>query len=212
MKLPRLFTWLAVIVAPVWVTAAPAARPPNIIFIVADDLGYGDIGPFGQKLIRTPNLDRLAAQGMRLTQHYSGNNVCAPSRCVLMTGLHPGHAFIRDNREMKPEGQFPIPADTVTLPKLLQQRGYATGGFGKWGLGGPGTAGVPLRQGFDRWYGVAIARPWRITFTRRTSGTTSARSRSATARSPRTRSFRPVPTCRTPPSTRRTAARFTRRT
>jgi arylsulfatase A-like enzyme len=144
---------LFVALAPLLALAAPASRPPNIIFILADDLGYGDIGPFGQKLIRTPNLDRLAAQGMRLTQHYSGNNVCAPSRCVLMTGLHPGHAFIRDNREMKPEGQFPIPADTVTLPKLLRARGYVTGGFGKWGLGGPGTAGEPLRQGFDRWYG-----------------------------------------------------------
>ena len=132
--------------------AAPA-RPPNIIFIVADDLGYGDIGAFGQKFIRTPNLDRLAAEGMRLTQHYSGNAVCAPSRCVLMTGRHPGHAFIRDNREMKPEGQYPIPADTVTLPKLLRAQGYVTGGFGKWGLGGPGTAGEPLQQGFDRWFG-----------------------------------------------------------
>jgi arylsulfatase A-like enzyme len=132
--------------------AAPA-RPPNIIFIVADDLGYGDIGAFGQKFIRTPNLDRLAAEGMRLTQHYSGNAVCAPSRCVLMTGWHPGHAFIRDNREMKPEGQYPIPADTVTLPKLLRAQGYVTGGFGKWGLGGPGTAGEPLQQGFDRWFG-----------------------------------------------------------
>ena len=132
---------------------AAASRPPNIIFILADDLGYGDIGAFGQKIIRTPNLDRFAAEGLKFTQHYSGNNVCAPSRCVLMTGKHPGHAFIRDNRELKPEGQFPIPADTVTLPKLLKAAGYATGGFGKWGLGGPGTDGVPLKQGFDRFYG-----------------------------------------------------------
>ena len=133
--------------------SATAPRPPNIIFILADDLGYGDIGAFGQKIIRTPNLDRFAAEGLKFTQHYSGNNVCAPSRCVLMTGKHPGHAFIRDNREMKPEGQFPLPADTVTLPKLLQAAGYVTGGFGKWGLGGPGTTGVPLKQGFDRFYG-----------------------------------------------------------
>ena len=153
MSFRRFFLLIWVAFAPLVMLAAPASRPPNLIFILADDLGYGDIGPFGQKLIRTPNLDRLAAQGMRLTQHYSGNNVCAPARCVLMTGLHPGHAFIRDNREMKPEGQFPIPADTVTLPKLLQSRGYVTGGFGKWGLGGPGTSGEPLRQGFDRWYG-----------------------------------------------------------
>ena len=126
---------------------------PNVIYILADDLGYGDLGAFGQKIIRTPNLDRFAAEGLKFTHHYSGNNVCAPSRCVLMTGQHPGHAFIRDNREMKPEGQFPIPADTVTLPKLLKAAGYATGGFGKWGLGGPGTDGVPLKQGFDRFYG-----------------------------------------------------------
>jgi arylsulfatase A len=130
-----------------------SARKPNIIFFLADDLGYGDIGAFGQKRIRTPNLDRMAAEGMRLTHHYTGNAVCAPSRCVLMTGQHPGHAYIRNNREMKPEGQFPIPAGTVTLPKLLKAQGYATGGFGKWGLGGPGTAGEPMKQGFDRWFG-----------------------------------------------------------
>lgn len=133
--------------------ASAAPRPPNVVFIIADDLGYGDLGSYGQKIIRTPNLDRMAAEGMRFTQHYSGNAVCAPSRCVLMTGKHPGHAFIRDNRSMQPEGQFPIPAETVTLAELFQQRGYATGGFGKWGLGGPGTAGEPLKQGFTRWYG-----------------------------------------------------------
>ncbi|MFM8469887.1 MAG: arylsulfatase [Limisphaerales bacterium] len=134
-------------------TAAP--RPPNVVFIIADDLGWGDLGCYGQKIIRTPHLDRLAAEGMRFTHHYSGNAVCAPSRCVLMTGKHPGHAFIRDNRQFKPneEGQYPIPADTITLAKLFQQRGYATGGFGKWGLGGPGTTGEPLKQGFTRWFG-----------------------------------------------------------
>lgn len=128
-------------------------RPPNIVFFLADDLGYGDLGSYGQQRIKTPNLDRLAAEGMRLTQHYSGNAVCAPSRCVLMTGRHPGHAFIRDNRSVGPEGQYPIPAETVTLAKLLQQRGYATGAFGKWGLGPPASAGDPLRQGFDRFFG-----------------------------------------------------------
>jgi arylsulfatase A len=132
---------------------AQANRPPNVVFLLADDLGYGDLGCFGQKKIRTPNLDSMAAQGMRLTQHYSGNAVCAPSRCVLMTGLHPGHAFIRTNRAVKPEGQYPIPADTVTLAKLLQAQGYATGGFGKWGLGPPGSHADPLRQGFDRFFG-----------------------------------------------------------
>ena len=128
---------------------------PNIIFIIADDLGYGDLGCYGQKIIRTPNLDRLAAEGMRLTRHYSGNAVCAPSRCVLMTGKHPGHAFIRDNKQFKPmeEGQYPIPLETTTLAKLFLQQGYATGGFGKWGLGGPGTTGEPLKQGFTRWFG-----------------------------------------------------------
>ena len=135
--------------------ASAAPRPPNVVFIIADDLGWGDLGCYGQKLIRTPNLDRMAAEGMRFTHHYAGNAVCAPSRCVLMTGLHPGHAFIRDNRQFKPneEGQYPIPADTVTLAKLFQQRGYATGGFGKWGLGGPDTTGEPLKQGFTRWFG-----------------------------------------------------------
>jgi arylsulfatase A-like enzyme len=132
---------------------APALDRPNIIFILADDLGYGDLGCYGQTKIRTPNLDRMAAEGLRLTQHYSGNAVCAPSRCVLMTGLHPGHAYIRNNKERKPEGQEPVPANTVTLPKLLKESGYATGGFGKWGLGGPGTSGEPLQQGFDRWFG-----------------------------------------------------------
>ncbi|HYF33877.1 MAG TPA: arylsulfatase [Prosthecobacter sp.] len=133
--------------------ATAADRPPNIIFIIADDLGYGDLGCYGQKIIRTPNLDRMAAEGMRLTHHYSGNAVCAPSRSVLMTGLHPGHTYTRDNRSMEPEGQWPIPAEAVTIPELLKPLGYTTGGFGKWGLGGPNTSGEPLKQGIDRWYG-----------------------------------------------------------
>ena len=135
------------------VRAAEAPRPPNVIFVLADDLGYGDLGCFGQKKIRTPFLDQMAAEGMRFTHHYAGSPVCAPSRCVLMTGKHPGHAFIRDNRSVPPEGQYPIPADTVTLARLFQQRGYATGAFGKWGLGGPDSTGQPLRQGFNRFYG-----------------------------------------------------------
>lgn len=138
------------------VHAAPSK--PNIIFVIGDDLGYGDVGCFGQKKIRTPNVDRLAAEGMRFTQHYSGNAVCAPSRCVLMTGKHPGNAFVRDNREWKPEGQFPIPAETVTFVKLLKQAGYATGAFGKWGLGYPGSTGDPLKQGFDRFFGYNCQR------------------------------------------------------
>ncbi len=133
-------------------TGAESSRP-NIVFILADDLGYGEIGCFGQTKIKTPHLDKLAAEGMRLTQHYSGNAVCAPSRCVLMTGKHPGHAFIRDNRSTPPEGQYPIPSETVTLPKLLGKAGYVCGGFGKWGLGGPGSAGEPLKQGMNRFFG-----------------------------------------------------------
>jgi len=138
--------------------AAPAAAAetrPNIIFMIADDLGYGDLGCYGQKKIRTPNLDRLAAEGMRFTAHYSGHNVCAPSRCVLMTGKHPGHAYIRDNRGglNGAEGQEPVPAGELRLPLGLKAAGYTLGGFGKWGLGPVGSSGDPLRQGFDRFYG-----------------------------------------------------------
>src|SRR5688500_5550459 len=122
---------------------------PNIVFILADDLSYGDIGAFGQKKIRTPHLDRLGREGMRVARHYAGNAVCAPSRSVLLTGLHPGHTPIRNNREVQPEGQWPLPAGAAALPRLLKQRGYICGAFGKWGLGAPGSTGDPLRQGFD---------------------------------------------------------------
>lgn len=134
-------------------TPLKAADRPNVIFILADDLGYRELGSFGQKLIRTPHLDRLADQGMKLTQHYCGNAVCAPSRCVLMTGKHPGHAWIRSNKADPPEGQEPILANEVTLGELMQQEGYVTGAFGKWGLGGPDTSGQPLDQGFHRFFG-----------------------------------------------------------
>ncbi len=144
-----------VLLAPPAASHGADGRParPNIVFILADDLGYGDLGCYGQAKIRTPNIDRMAAEGLRFTQHYAGNAVCAPSRCVLMTGRHPGHAHVRDNRGYKPEGQEPLPAGTITLPGLLRSAGYATGGFGKWGLGGPGTSGDPLKQGIDRWFG-----------------------------------------------------------
>lgn len=135
-----------------------AGRKPNIILIVADDLGYSELGSYGQQKIRTPNLDRLASQGMRFTDAYSGNAVCAPSRCVLMTGMHPGHAFIRNNKEVKPEGQYPIPAGEVTIAEILKKHGYATGAFGKWGLGPPGSEGDPLNQGFDRFFGYSCQR------------------------------------------------------
>ncbi|KPK87852.1 MAG: hypothetical protein AMS27_01210 [Bacteroides sp. SM23_62_1] len=132
---------------------------PNFIFILADDLGYGELGCYGQKLIQTPNIDRLAGEGMRFTNFYSGSPVCAPSRCVLFTGLHTGHSYVRDNYEMggyldeEEGGQLPLPEDTRTLARILQQNGYLTACIGKWGLGGPGSSGIPTRQGFDFFYG-----------------------------------------------------------
>jgi len=137
---------------------APDLERPNIIFILADDLGWRDLGCYGGTKIRTTAVDRLAAEGIRFTQAYAGNAVCAPSRCVLMTGKHPGHAFIRNNREFQPEGQYPIPADTVTIAKLLKARGYATGAMGKWGLGPPGSDADPTRQGFDWFFGYNCQR------------------------------------------------------
>ncbi len=137
---------------------AKPKRKPNIVFIVADDLGYRELGCYGQEKIRTPHIDRLAAQGTRLTRHYSGSPVCAPSRCVLMTGRHPGRAYIRSNREHKPEGQEPIPAAAVTVAELLKQQGYTCGAFGKWGLGFPGSDGDPLARGFDRFFGYNCQR------------------------------------------------------
>ncbi len=130
-----------------------AEQPPNVIFILADDLGYRELGSYGQEKIRTPNLDKLARQGVKLTQHYSGNAVCAPSRCVLLTGKHPGHAFVRNNKGTPPEGQWPIPDEEFTLAEAFKQAGYVTGAFGKWGLGGPQSTGRPLEQGVDRFFG-----------------------------------------------------------
>ena len=138
--------------------ATSGERPPNLVFLLADDLGWNELGCYGQRKIETPAIDRLAAEGMRFTQAYSGSAVCAPSRCVLMTGLHTGHAFIRDNGELPTEGQRAIPAETYTLAEHLKAAGYATGIFGKWGLGGPDTEGVPTRQGFDDWYGYLCQR------------------------------------------------------
>ena len=134
------------------------ARKPNVIYVMADDLGYAELGSYGQEKINTPRIDELASEGMRFTRNYSGNAVCAPSRCVLMTGKHPGHAFIRNNGEVKPEGQRPIPKGEVTIAELLKKQGYATGAFGKWGLGGPGSEGDPVNQGFDRFFGYNCQR------------------------------------------------------
>jgi len=117
-----------------------------------------DLGCYGQKHIKTPNIDRIAAEGIRFTQHYAGSTVCAPSRCVLMTGLHTGHTAVRGNREIKPEGQYPIAAETITVAKVLKRAGYITAVVGKWGLGGPGSSGVPNKQGFDHWFGYLCQR------------------------------------------------------
>ena len=133
--------------------AAGAPARPNVVFILADDLGCGDLGCFGQKLIKTPNIDRLAAEGMRFTQSYAGDTVCAPSRCTLMTGLHTGHCFVRGNKEIPPEGQEPMPADTLTVAHLMKKAGYTTALIGKWGLGKPDSESVPNKMGFDYFYG-----------------------------------------------------------
>ncbi|HTM47770.1 MAG TPA: arylsulfatase [Bryobacteraceae bacterium] len=125
----------------------PAARP-NIIFILADDLGYGDLGCYGQKVIQTPNIDRLAAEGVRFTRVYAGDTVCAPSRCALMTGKHTGHCRIRGNKK-----DVHLEASDVTVASVLKKAGYRTGIFGKWGLGGAGSPGIPNLQGFDQWFG-----------------------------------------------------------
>jgi arylsulfatase A-like enzyme len=154
---PILLVAAALAAAPAGAADAPAHKP-NFVFILADDLGFGDVGCYGQQKIRTPHIDRLAADGMRFTHFYAGAPVCAPSRCTLLTGLHTGHAYIRDNGELPTEGQRPIPTSTVTLAEVLKSAGYHTGVVGKWGLGGPGTEGEPNRQGFDHWFGYLCQR------------------------------------------------------
>ena len=149
-------------------------RPPNIIYILADDLGYAELGCYGQSLIETPNIDALATGGMRFTQHYSGAPVCAPARCILMTGKHAGHAYVRGNDEWRErgevwdfakavndpnlEGQRPLPTGTFTVGRMLQQQGYKTAIVGKWGLGAPLTEGIPNKQGFDFFFGYNCQR------------------------------------------------------
>ena len=142
----------------------PEVRSPHIIYILADDLGYNEVGAYGQSIIQTPTLDQLAADGIRFTQHYSGSPVCAPSRGSLLTGKHTGNAYIRDNYEMggwgpnEPEGQLPLPDAEITIAELLKPLGYKTGFVGKWGLGGPDSEGHPVRQGFDLFYGYLCQR------------------------------------------------------
>ena len=132
--------------------------PPNIIYILADDLGYGDLSCYGQKRFTTPNLDKMAGEGMRFMQHYAGSTVSAPSRASLMTGLHTGHCPIRGNREVQPEGQMPLPANIPTVAGLLQTAGYNTACIGKWGLGYPGSEGEPNKKGFDYFFGYNCQR------------------------------------------------------
>ncbi|MFD0799388.1 arylsulfatase [Maribacter chungangensis] len=131
---------------------------PNIIYILADDLGYGDLSVYGQQKFNTPNIDKLAQNGMLFRQHYSGSTVCAPSRSALMTGMHTGHTVVRGNKEVQPEGQHPIPDATYTIAEALQKEGYTTGAFGKWGLGYPGSEGDPTKQGFDTFFGYNCQR------------------------------------------------------
>ncbi len=143
-----------------------SARKPNIIFVLADDLGYNELGCYGQKWIKTPHIDKLAADGIKFTQHYSGQAVCAPCRCILMTGKHSGHAYIRDNGDPKDgstkqfpfPGQNPIPDSEVTIAEILKERGYQTAAIGKWGLGHFGTSGDPNKQGFDLFFGYNCQR------------------------------------------------------
>jgi len=150
--------WISLLLASTLLSDAK----PNIVFILADDLGYGELGSYGQKKIKTPNIDQLAKEGIRFTHHYTGAPVCAPARCVLMTGLHLGHAEIRNNGDSKNgrkfPGQWPITDQAVTIAETLQAAGYKTGGFGKWGLGPTDSSGSPIKQGFDRFYGYNCQR------------------------------------------------------
>src|SRR5437667_2150392 len=139
--------FLVILTAAFSASAADPPRKPNIVFILADDLGYGELGCYGQKKIRTPNIDRLAAEGMRFTQCYAGSTICAPSRAALMTGLHTGHARVRGNDKV------PLRAEDLTVATLLKQAGYRTAALGKWGLGLENTTGTPNQKGFDEWLG-----------------------------------------------------------
>ena len=159
--------------------SAQKQKQPNIIFILADDLGYGDLGVYGQELIETPNIDALAKGGLKFNQFYSGAPVCAPARYTLLTGKHTGHSFIRGNDEWgsrgdvwsfasmlenpRLEGQYPIPDSTFTIPEMLKSKGYTSAAVGKWGLGAPETEGLPTRQGFDFFYGYNCQR-WAHTY------------------------------------------------
>jgi arylsulfatase A-like enzyme len=162
-----IWKWLVWAGAGLWAVGVVAmgqgqgqARVPNVVFVMADDMGYGDLGCYGQKEIQTPRIDRLAAEGMRFTQVYSGSPVCAPARSVLMTGQHTGRTTVRGNSGLGgvrgpggEAGRVPLRAEDVTVAEVLKGAGYVTGMTGKWGLGEPGTTGVPTMQGFDHWLG-----------------------------------------------------------
>ena len=158
----RAFALFAVTLGLQFQAVAEETARPNIVLIMADDLGYAELGCYGQKKIATPHIDQLAAEGMRFTQFYTGSPVCGPARCTLMTGMHAGHAFVRSNYEIgtweSSCGQLPLPKSTVTLSSLFKKAGYATGAFGKWGLGSVGSSGDPLQNGFDCFFGYNCQR------------------------------------------------------
>ncbi len=147
-RMKILFAWMCCLLGLVQPLRAADGERPNIVFIMADDLGYAHLGCYGQTKIQTPHLDRFAAEGMRFTSAYAGAPVCAPSRSVLMTGLHAGHTPVRGN-----SGGIPLAPEDVTVAEVLKGAGYVTGLFGKWGLGEHGTTGVPYKQGFDEFFG-----------------------------------------------------------
>jgi arylsulfatase A-like enzyme len=158
---PSLTGFLFILFIPFHFAAAQKNKSslPNIIYIYSDDLGYGELGCYGQQKIKTPHLDKMAAEGIRFTQHYTGTPVCAPARCMLMTGKHAGHSYIRGNHELggfpdsAERGQLPLKAEEFTVAELVKQKGYATAMIGKWGMGMNGTEGSPNQQGFDYYYG-----------------------------------------------------------
>lgn len=143
------------------VVAQEVREKPNIVFVLADDMGIGDVGCYGQEKIKTPNIDKLAKRGLLFTNHYCGSTVSAPSRCCLLTGKHTGHAYVRGNKNVKiPEGHFDLhlPAEETTVAEVLKEHGYATMCVGKWGLGGPKTSGSPINKGFDYFFGYLSQR------------------------------------------------------
>ena len=164
MKSSKIFDSMMLAGAAVSVTACSGRQSvgqqtrPNVVFILADDLGWGDLSCYGQQKFSTPNIDRIASEGMLFTQCYSGTTVSAPSRSCLLTGTHSGHTPVRGNKEVQPEGQFPLPAGTHTFFHDLKAAGYTTGAFGKWGLGMVGTTGDPLKMGVDEFYGYNCQR------------------------------------------------------